>query len=190
MAKGVLMYPLLSPGRRPSLSYYGHRSKGLGFLTVFFPVHIARLRVICHFVGEFAQDLIAFGAFTHPCLHRRIAEAMEGLYWANLEAFLARLAHHLFEAFRAGDVAKALEYAERGGLCGGVPTRPEPTTPRIRFVSLAPHLRSARPSDPTSRRRLGASLVLRLHEYLDGGTFTSEHGSMHGTHAKAQRRER
>ena len=38
-----------------------------------------------------------------------------------------------------------------GGLCGGVPTRPERTTPRIRFVSLAPHLRSTLPSDPTSR---------------------------------------
>ena len=38
-----------------------------------------------------------------------------------------------------------------GGLCGGVPARPGGTTPRIRFVSLAPHLRSTRPSDPTSR---------------------------------------
>jgi hypothetical protein len=38
-----------------------------------------------------------------------------------------------------------------GGLCGRVPTRPERTTPRIRFVSLAPHLRSTLPSDPTSR---------------------------------------
>ena len=38
-----------------------------------------------------------------------------------------------------------------GGLCGGVPTRPERTTPPIRFVSLVPHLRSTRPSDPTSR---------------------------------------
>ena len=38
-----------------------------------------------------------------------------------------------------------------GGLCGRVPARPDGTTPRIRFVSLAPHLRSTRPSDPTSR---------------------------------------
>ena len=38
-----------------------------------------------------------------------------------------------------------------GGLCGRVPTRPKRTTPRIRFVSLAPHLRSTLPSDPTSR---------------------------------------
>jgi hypothetical protein len=36
-------------------------------------------------------------------------------------------------------------------LCGGVPTRPERPTPHIRFVSLAPHLRSTLPADPTSR---------------------------------------
>jgi len=38
-----------------------------------------------------------------------------------------------------------------GGLCCGVPARPDGTTPRIRFVSLAPHLRATLPSDPTSR---------------------------------------
>jgi hypothetical protein len=38
-----------------------------------------------------------------------------------------------------------------GGLCGRVPTRPERPTPRIRFVSLAPHMRSTLPSDPTLR---------------------------------------
>jgi hypothetical protein len=38
-----------------------------------------------------------------------------------------------------------------GGLCGRVPARPDGTTPRIGFVSLAPHVRSTRPSDPTSR---------------------------------------
>ena len=38
-----------------------------------------------------------------------------------------------------------------GGLCCRVPARPERTTPHIRFVSLAPHVRSTRPSDLTSR---------------------------------------
>src|SRR3990172_1490063 len=38
-----------------------------------------------------------------------------------------------------------------GGLHGRVPARPDYATPRIRFVSLAPHLRSTLPSDPTSR---------------------------------------
>jgi hypothetical protein len=56
-----------------------------------------------------------------------------------------------------------------GGLYGRVPTRPERTTPHIRFVSLAPHVRSTLPSDPASRRRPCASLVLRLHGHLDRG---------------------
>jgi hypothetical protein len=49
--------------------------------------------------------------------------------------------------------ARCIQYAPTvdGGLCGRVPARPERTTPRIRFVSLAPHVRSTRPSDPTSR---------------------------------------
>jgi hypothetical protein len=38
-----------------------------------------------------------------------------------------------------------------GGLCGCGPTRPERTTPRLRFVSLAPHRRSPLPSAPTAR---------------------------------------
>jgi hypothetical protein len=38
-----------------------------------------------------------------------------------------------------------------GGLCCRVPARPERTTPHLRFVSLAPHVRSTLPSDPTSR---------------------------------------
>jgi hypothetical protein len=54
-----------------------------------------------------------------------------------------------------------------GGLCCRVPARPDCTTPHIRFVSLAPHLRSTLPSDPTSRWRPCASLVLRLHAHLD-----------------------
>jgi len=38
-----------------------------------------------------------------------------------------------------------------GGLCGHVPTRPERTTPRIRFLFVAPHLWIGPPPDPTSR---------------------------------------
>src|SRR5262245_36446982 len=38
-----------------------------------------------------------------------------------------------------------------GGLCCCVPARPDCTTPRIGFVSLAPHVRSTLPSDLTSR---------------------------------------
>ena len=56
-----------------------------------------------------------------------------------------------------------------GGLCGCVPARPDCTTPRIRFVSFALHVRSTLPSDAPSRERPCASLVLRLHAHLDGG---------------------
>src|SRR5262249_28164828 len=56
-----------------------------------------------------------------------------------------------------------------GWLCGCVPARPNGTTPRIRCVSLAPHVRSTLPSDPTSRCGPCASLVLRLHAHLDRG---------------------
>ena len=72
-----------------------------------------------------------------------------------------------------------------GGLCGGVPTRPERTTPRIRFVSLAPHLRSTRPSDPTSRTplRFPCPSAPRIPGQ---GTFTPKHDNMHGTHAPGE----
>ncbi len=38
-----------------------------------------------------------------------------------------------------------------GGLRGHVPTRPERTTPPIRFLFVAPRLRIGLPPDPTSR---------------------------------------
>jgi hypothetical protein len=56
-----------------------------------------------------------------------------------------------------------------GGLCCSVPARPERATPHSRFVFLTPHICSTLPSDPASRRRPCASLVLRLHVYLDRG---------------------
>jgi hypothetical protein len=76
-----------------------------------------------------------------------------------------------------------------GGLYGRVPTRPERTTPHIRFVSLA---RPARAFHASFRPRLTAT-PLRFPcpsaPRIPGrGTFTPEHGSMHGTHAEAKRR--
>jgi hypothetical protein len=55
------------------------------------------------------------------------------------------------------------------GLRGGGPTRPARPTPPLRCVSRAPPRRATRPSDPTSRGRPGAALVLRLHVPLDRG---------------------
>jgi DNA-binding CsgD family transcriptional regulator len=49
-------------------------------------------------------------------LHRQIAEALEALYSGNLELHLARLAYHFIAAAPAGDVEKAIAYAERAGI--------------------------------------------------------------------------
>jgi DNA-binding SARP family transcriptional activator len=46
-------------------------------------------------------------------LHRRVGEALEALYAANLDPHLAELAYHFFAATRPQEVARALDYAER-----------------------------------------------------------------------------
>jgi hypothetical protein len=51
---------------------------------------------------------------------------------------------------RAAGLIKHRPIAD-GGLCCGVPAYPGGPTPRLRFVSRAPHVRSTLPSDPTSR---------------------------------------
>ena len=48
-------------------------------------------------------------------LHRRIGEALEQLYGANPEPYLAELAHHFFLAGPGGDVEKTVEYTRRAG---------------------------------------------------------------------------
>jgi tetratricopeptide (TPR) repeat protein len=48
-------------------------------------------------------------------LHRRLAEALEGLYANDPESHLAELAHHFLEGVRGGDVEKAIAYARRAG---------------------------------------------------------------------------
>lgn len=48
-------------------------------------------------------------------LHRRAALALEELYGSDLDAHLAELAHHFFEAEAAGDQLRAEEYATRAG---------------------------------------------------------------------------
>jgi predicted ATPase/DNA-binding CsgD family transcriptional regulator len=46
-------------------------------------------------------------------LHRRIGEAMEQLYAANLEAHLAQLSHHFFESHQVGAADEAVKYSTR-----------------------------------------------------------------------------
>ena len=48
-------------------------------------------------------------------LHRQVGEALELLYSSDLDAHLAELAHHFFEAAAAGDGQKSVDYARRAG---------------------------------------------------------------------------
>jgi len=48
-------------------------------------------------------------------LHRRVGEALEELYRANMEPHLPQLARHFSEAAHGSDVDKAVEYAMRAG---------------------------------------------------------------------------
>jgi class 3 adenylate cyclase len=48
-------------------------------------------------------------------VHRQVGEALEALYGAHPEAYLAELAYHFSEAAQSGDVQKAIDYAVRAG---------------------------------------------------------------------------
>jgi predicted ATPase/class 3 adenylate cyclase len=48
-------------------------------------------------------------------LHLRVAEALEELYGADPEPYLAELAHHFFLAGAGGDIEKTIEYTRRAG---------------------------------------------------------------------------
>jgi DNA-binding winged helix-turn-helix (wHTH) protein/tetratricopeptide (TPR) repeat protein len=45
--------------------------------------------------------------------HRRVGEALEAVYGAEAEDHLPELAHHFFQAVPAGDLDRAVDYAER-----------------------------------------------------------------------------
>jgi DNA-binding SARP family transcriptional activator/tetratricopeptide (TPR) repeat protein len=48
-------------------------------------------------------------------LHARIGEALEHFYAEDIDAHLAELAHHFFEALPGGNPERAIEYARRAG---------------------------------------------------------------------------
>jgi hypothetical protein len=48
-------------------------------------------------------------------LHRRIGEALERLYVDDLDAHVAELAHHFYEAGVGADLQKAIDYCDRAG---------------------------------------------------------------------------
>jgi tetratricopeptide (TPR) repeat protein len=82
-------------------------------------------------------------------LHDRAAEALEALHAADLDPYLAVLAHHSFEAGPTGDPAKALEYARRAGDRAAGQLAYEEAA---RLYSLAFRvLRTAEPSDERTR---------------------------------------
>src|ERR1039457_6802933 len=60
--------------------------------------------------------------------------------------------------------------------------------PQIRFLYIGSHVCSALLSDPASRRRPCASLLLHLHQVVEG-TFTPELSNMLGTRKRAPSRE-
>ena len=69
-----------------------------------------------------------------------------------------------------------------GGLHSHVPARPGYTTPRIRFLFIAPQFWIGLPPDPASRRRPCPSPCLRLREYLARGLTPRKLCAMPGTH--------
>jgi len=69
-----------------------------------------------------------------------------------------------------------------------VPAGPEPATPRIRFLFVAPCFRVGLPSDPASRRRPCPFASLRLLLYLAWGLPPHKLRAMPGTHDKHNRR--
>jgi eukaryotic-like serine/threonine-protein kinase len=64
-------------------------------------------------VRETLYDDLAPGE--RASLHRRVGEALEGLYGTNPQPHLAELAHHFLRAGPAGDWGKAIDYAIRAG---------------------------------------------------------------------------
>ena len=75
-----------------------------------------------------------------------------------------------------------------GGLRGHVPARPGCTTPRIRFLFIAPRFCLGLPPDPASRRRPCPSANLRLCVHLISGLAPDSLLAMPGTHVGVQRR--
>ena len=73
------------------------------------------------------------------------------------------------------------------GLRGHVPARPGCTTPRIRFLFIAPRFCLGLPPDPTSRRCPCPSANLRLCVHLVSGLAPDPLRAMPGTHGGAKR---
>jgi hypothetical protein len=101
--------------------------------------------------------------FGKVLIERKLSTTYRSLYfWVSLKT----LDYCMSSILEFIDVLTVLNPFADGGLRGHVPTRPGCTTPLIRFLYVAPHLRIGLPPDPASRRRPCRSPILRLCEYL------------------------
>src|SRR5262249_27463984 len=106
--------------------------------------------------------------------HRRIGEALERLYGADLAPHSAELAHHFFEASGGGDLDKAVSYAVRAG---------EHAAALLAYEEAAEHVRralealGARPEDEVTR----CELLLAIGEArLKAGDGAAAREQFHG----------
>jgi class 3 adenylate cyclase len=120
---------------------------------------------------DFSHALIRqtlYGELSTPrrvLLHRRIAQALEGLYESDPEPHLAELAHHFFQAAPGGDVARAVDYGVRAGDRAAALLAHEEAAGHYERALQAYDLGNAR--DPA--RRYERSLAIGLG-YSRGGT--------------------
>jgi len=90
-------------------------------------------------------------------LHRRVGEAIEGVYGTGSGAHVTELARHFAEVAAAGEAARALEYARRAGeRAMGMYAYEEAAAEYQRALQA---LRFAGPDEP-----VGCELLLRLGE--------------------------
>jgi DNA-binding CsgD family transcriptional regulator/tetratricopeptide (TPR) repeat protein len=115
---------------------------------------------------RFAHALIretlydGLGAVARARLHRRVGEALEGLYVAELDGHLTELATHFGYAALDGEVERAVSYAERAGAQASQLLAYEAAaahyTAALQALELAP------PASADERRR--SELLLALGE--------------------------
>jgi class 3 adenylate cyclase len=102
-------------------------------------------------------------------LHRRVGEALEEIYAAHLEPVLAALAYHFGEAAPGGNVAKAVDYAERAARQAADSLAHEDAVLHYQRALQAVDL--LQPDDP--ERRCALLLDLADAQYEAGDTVNS-----------------
>jgi class 3 adenylate cyclase/tetratricopeptide (TPR) repeat protein len=100
-------------------------------------------------------------------LHRRVAEAVEGLRADDLGPYLAQLAYHFGEAADAGDAIKAVEYASRAG---------DEAIAQLAYETAADHYRRAL---DTLERSQSRDDVLRCELLIALGEAHNHAGEVH-----------